>query len=180
MITYCSALHGNYGWLLENKTQTCHTLLVQRYKEHYWHYNNVIMSAMASQITSLTIACSFVNSVADQRKHQRSASLAFVRGTGNSPVTGEFPAQMASNTKNLSIWWRHHEQKCRWFRGHWHKMSLLLKIIPEWPWTYRSNSKVSVQETPSDGSDHLCLLWKWSIQNCRCDRADAACGMDIF
>ena len=27
---------------------------------------------------------------------------------GNSPVTGEFPAQMASNTENISIWWRHH------------------------------------------------------------------------
>ena len=28
---------------------------------------------------------------------------------GNSPVTGEFPAQMASNMENVSIWWRHHE-----------------------------------------------------------------------
>ena len=28
--------------------------------------------------------------------------------TGNSPVTGEFPAQMASNAENVSIWWRHH------------------------------------------------------------------------
>ena len=27
---------------------------------------------------------------------------------GNSPVTGEFPAQMASNAENGSIWWRHH------------------------------------------------------------------------
>ena len=29
----------------------------------------------------------------------------------NSPVTGEFPAQMASNAENVSIWWRHHA-KC--------------------------------------------------------------------
>ena len=28
---------------------------------------------------------------------------------GNSPVTGEFPAQRASNAENVSIWWRHHE-----------------------------------------------------------------------
>ena len=28
---------------------------------------------------------------------------------GNSPVTGEYPAQMASNAENVSIWWRHHE-----------------------------------------------------------------------
>ena len=27
---------------------------------------------------------------------------------GNSPVSGEFPAQMASNAENVSIWWRHH------------------------------------------------------------------------
>ena len=29
---------------------------------------------------------------------------------GNSPVTGEFPAQMASYAENVSFWWRHHEQ----------------------------------------------------------------------
>ena len=27
-----------------------------------------------------------------------------------SPVTGEFPAQRASNAENFSIWWRHHEE----------------------------------------------------------------------
>ena len=31
---------------------------------------------------------------------------------GNSPVPGEFPAQMASNTENVSIWWRHHAHSC--------------------------------------------------------------------
>ena len=38
------------------------------------------MDSIASQITSLTIVCSAVYSGADQRKHQSSASLAFVRG----------------------------------------------------------------------------------------------------
>ena len=65
------------------------------------------MTAMASQITSLTVVYSTVYSGADQRKHQK------LRVTGlcarNSPVTGEFPAQMASNVENVSIWWRHHE-----------------------------------------------------------------------
>ena len=28
---------------------------------------------------------------------------------GNSRVTGEFPAQKASNVENVFIWWRHHE-----------------------------------------------------------------------
>ena len=32
---------------------------------------------------------------------------------GDSPVTGDFPAQMASNAKNVAIWWRHHVmQEC--------------------------------------------------------------------
>ena len=50
------------------------------------HYNDVIMGAMASQITSLTSVCSTVYLGADQRKHQSSASLAFVRGIHRWPV----------------------------------------------------------------------------------------------
>ena len=30
---------------------------------------------------------------------------------GNSPGTSEFPAQMASNAENVSIWWRHHDYR---------------------------------------------------------------------
>ena len=44
------------------------------------------MSAMASQIISLTILYSTVYSGTDQGKHQRSASLAFVREIHRSPV----------------------------------------------------------------------------------------------
>ena len=29
---------------------------------------------------------------------------------GDSPVTGEFPAQRASDVENVSIWWRHHDR----------------------------------------------------------------------
>ena len=50
------------------------------------HYSDAIMTAMASQITSLTIVYSTVYSGADQRKHQNSASLAFVRGIHRRPV----------------------------------------------------------------------------------------------
>ena len=50
------------------------------------HYNDVIIRAMASQITSVTIVYSTVCSCADQRKHQRPASLAFVGGIHRSPV----------------------------------------------------------------------------------------------
>ena len=47
---------------------------------------DVIMGTMASQITSLTIVYPIVHSGADQRKHQSSASLAFVRGIHRWPV----------------------------------------------------------------------------------------------
>ena len=50
------------------------------------HYGDVIMGAIASQITSLTIVYSIVYSDADQRKHQSSVSLAFVRGIHRGPV----------------------------------------------------------------------------------------------
>ena len=58
------------------------------------------MGAMASQITSLTIVYSIFHSGAVQRKPKFR-------------VTGEFPAQMASNAEN-SIWWRHHEYIDMW------------------------------------------------------------------
>ena len=50
------------------------------------HYSDVIMGAMAFQITSLTIVYSTVYSGADQGKHQSSASVAFVRGIHRGPV----------------------------------------------------------------------------------------------
>ena len=50
------------------------------------HYDDVIMSTIASQITSLTIVYSTIYSGADQSKHQSSASLAFVWGIHRGPV----------------------------------------------------------------------------------------------
>ena len=61
---------------------------------------------MASQITSFAIVYSAVYS---RRRSKKTSNL---RVTGlcaeNSPVTGELPVQMASNTENVSIWWRHY------------------------------------------------------------------------
>ena len=44
------------------------------------------------------------------RRRSKKTSKLRVTGlcVGNSPVAGEFPAQMASNAENVSIWWRHH------------------------------------------------------------------------
>ena len=46
------------------------------------------------------------------RRRSKETSKRRVTGlcAGNSPGTGEFPAQMASNAENVSIWWRHHGQ----------------------------------------------------------------------
>ena len=44
-----------------------------------WHYSEVILGTVVSQITSISIVYSTICSGTDQRKHQSSASLAFVR-----------------------------------------------------------------------------------------------------
>ena len=50
------------------------------------HYSDVIMSPTASRITGVTVVHSTVCSGVDQRKHQSSASLTFVRGIHRSRV----------------------------------------------------------------------------------------------
>ena len=90
--------------------------------DHYSapHYSDVIMSAVASQITGVLIVYSTVCSGVDQRKHQSSASLS---------VWGEFtgdrwiprshwwiPRTKASDAEHVSIWWCHHENKKYWCR----------------------------------------------------------------
>ena len=69
-------------------TSVCYNFshVFQPFDTRLFHYNDVIMGAIASQITSLTIVYSTVYSGADQRKHQSSVSLAFVRGIHRSPV----------------------------------------------------------------------------------------------
>ena len=57
-----------------------------QYSNKYAHYSDVIMGAMVSLITSLMSVYSTVHSCADQRKHQSSVSLAFVRGIHRRPV----------------------------------------------------------------------------------------------
>ena len=59
---------------------------VRAHKNIIYHYGDVIVGAIVSQITSLTIVYSTVYSGADQRNHQSSASLAFVQGIHRGPV----------------------------------------------------------------------------------------------
>ena len=67
----------NMGKTNTKSTKSVHT---------YQHYCDVIMGAITSQITSLTIVYSTVISDADRRKHQSSVSLPFMRGIHRGPV----------------------------------------------------------------------------------------------
>ena len=81
------------------------------------HHSDVIMGMMASRITSVLIVCSTVSSSADQREHQSSTSLAFVRGIhrwpvnspNKRPVTGKtFPfddvIKQTSHLSSQNVW----------------------------------------------------------------------------
>ena len=68
-----------------------------------WHHNE----HDGVSITGVSIVCTSVCLGAGQRKKSKLRVTGLCEG--NSPVTGEFPAQKASNAENVFIWWRHHE-----------------------------------------------------------------------
>ena len=80
----CSQLNIRYRWYGRDKFQ--------------WRHNK------SHGISNYRRLDCLVNRLIRRRlnKHQRSASRAF--------VTGEFPAQRASDSENVSIWWRHHDE----------------------------------------------------------------------
>ena len=76
---------------------------------------------------------------------------------GNSPGTGEFPVQMASNAENVSIWWRHHA--CFLFRCRCQHYDYFLT---HWGWDKMDDSR---QTTFSDFLfQNCCILIPISIQ----------------
>ena len=78
--------------------------LLQRSYVFLVHYSDAIMmSAMSTQITSLTIVYSTIHSGVDQKKTSKLRVIGLCEGYG------EFPAQRASNAENVSIFWRHHD-----------------------------------------------------------------------
>ena len=101
-VSSISLLRANYiqHWIISQFKRTHLRLssaklhFVQTWMCHGWHgqyltishYDDAIMGAIGSQITSLTIVYSTVYSGADQSKHQSSASLAFVWGIHRGPV----------------------------------------------------------------------------------------------
>ena len=83
------------------------------YSEWTQHYSDIIMGAITSQITSITNVYSTDYSDAGQRKHQSSASLAFVWAIHRFPVNS--PHKWSVTREIVSIWWRDHEYCCALF-----------------------------------------------------------------
>ena len=94
---------------------------------------------------------------------RRSKKTSKFRVTGlcavNSPVTGEFPAQMVSNAENASIWWRHHLFHDAWDPRHrceyWHGLILYDKVACT---IYYQCVSIS-NPLPTDG-----ILYEWVIK----------------
>ena len=83
---------------------TCHQFYVDCkfiFGHIYIHYSDVMINAMASQITSLTIAYSTVYSSTDQRKHQNLHVTGLCEG--NFPVTVELPTHKARNAERFPL-----------------------------------------------------------------------------
>ena len=80
------------------------------------------------------------------RRRSKKTSKLCVTGLceGNSPVTGEFPAQRASNAENVSIWWRHHANNIPW----------------------RHSASISRVDMEHAKIDREWLFWKGSITCC--------------
>ena len=88
------------------KVQFSYKKYISKCRPHndgHFHYSDVTMSAMASQITSIWTVCSVVC--------LKKTSKLRITGIceGNPAVTGGFPSQRSNNAENVSIWWRHHE-----------------------------------------------------------------------
>ena len=90
------------------------------------------------------------------RRRSKKPSKLRVTGlcAGNSPVTGEFPAQRASNAEYVSIWWRHHGRNLpEMFRDDVH--------TKPWSWLLFMLANVRTMMTSSNGNifrviGHLC------------------------
>ena len=123
------------------------------------HYNDVTMDTIASQITSLTVVYSTVYSDADQRKHQSSASLAFV--PRNSLLTGEFPAQMASNAEKVSIWWRHHALHRTFVTNHNTESEVLSRRGERWGFSQMHHHYMN----PEYSCFKIATSWDWINPN---------------
>ena len=121
-----------------------------QYYSRIMHTFFILMSAMASLITDVSIVCSTVCWGADQRKHQSCASLGFVRGIHRSPhkwpVTRKmFPFDDVIMTKQTKT------ETCAYFKG-WNA---------EKQWTFLwTTFKMTISARLTANTRRLCF-WEW-------------------
>ena len=128
-VTWCNMIR-NYS---SPETKIADNLICAQESDKRWLYIDVWISPMLNGSTINTAVMSLQgrhdgrDSVSNQQPYdcllnrlfkRRSKKTSKLRVTGlcagNSPGTGEFPARMASNAENVSIWWRHHVCKQKW------------------------------------------------------------------
>ena len=98
-----------------------HLRCLHEFKSYQTCNNCVILNQISSRFYALQWRHNGHDSVSNHQHYdcllnrlfrRRSKKTSKLRVTGlfvgNSPGTGEFPAQMASYAENVSIWWRHH------------------------------------------------------------------------
>ena len=102
--------HWRNAQYLSNFTEVCFYGPNDHNAQKNWlnnsHYIDVIMTTMASQITSLTVV--YLNVYSDTEIKENTKAPRHWPLCGEFTGTGEFPAQRASYAENVSIWWRHH------------------------------------------------------------------------
>ena len=82
---------------------------------------------------------------------------------GNSSGTGEFPAQMASNVENVSIWWRHHDLGAGQNRMHvriWYFLIYFLQMIYMMSYDFAMPQWVQLHEARHE-SDMKAIKFHW-------------------
>ena len=124
--------HGSTGIMMLKYNYTCIFYVRCNYlykpkSQWLFNYINIRVKEWRSNYipTTLQWRHNGCDSVSNHQPHdcllnclfrRRSKKTSKLRVTGlcarNSPVAGEFPAQMASNAENVSIWWRHHDFTC--------------------------------------------------------------------
>ena len=142
------------------------------------HYIDVIMTTMASQITILTVVYSTVYSDVVQRKHQSSASLAFVWGIHRdrwiprtkgqlrgkcfhlmmsswemSSLSCHFCFSLNEGCQNVNFrcsWWRKYRQNDNFQFQYWGQniMAAILQKIFQVAFLFKENSCFSIQMYP--------------------------------
>ena len=121
------------------------------------------MSTIASQITSLTIVYSTVYSGANQRKHQYSASLAFVQGIHRGPVNSPHKWQVTRKMFPFDdvIMWRVFYYRCM------HGIILSFRDLMQYLILLPTSSKI--QNDAKFRSSLTLIPFAYSLQNNNCN-----------